>query len=105
MLCALCSVRSGKLESFLARDLVPGDIVVLNTGDRVPADLRLFEVCVATSYFTACACAWNDVHRNTELLVHYQPFHVVYLKTRLPIGQPTVAYAALNIYTSSTNEE
>uniref|UniRef100_A0A183DJP4 Radical SAM protein n=1 Tax=Gongylonema pulchrum TaxID=637853 RepID=A0A183DJP4_9BILA len=29
---------------FLARELVPGDIVVLNVGDRIPADLRLFEV-------------------------------------------------------------
>lgn len=49
MLCAR-SVRNGKLESFLARELVPGDIVVLNTGDRVPADLRLFEVLYSYSY-------------------------------------------------------
>lgn len=27
-----------------ARSLVPGDIVYLSTGDRVPADIRLFEV-------------------------------------------------------------
>lgn len=29
---------------FLARELVPGDIILLNVGDRIPADLRLFEV-------------------------------------------------------------
>lgn len=29
---------------FLARELVPGDVVLLNVGDRIPADLRLFEV-------------------------------------------------------------
>ena len=38
------SVREGKLETFLARELVPGDVVLLNIGDRVPADIRLFEV-------------------------------------------------------------
>lgn len=38
------SVRNGKLETFLARELVPGDIVYLSIGDRVPGDLRLFEV-------------------------------------------------------------
>ena len=30
--------------TFLARELVPGDIIYLGVGDRVPADLRLFEV-------------------------------------------------------------
>lgn len=39
-----CSLRESQLETFLARDLVPGDIVHINIGDRVPADLRLFEV-------------------------------------------------------------
>lgn len=41
---ACYSVREGKLEHTLARDLVPGDTVCLSVGDRVPADLRLFEV-------------------------------------------------------------
>lgn len=36
-------LRGGSAETFLARLLVPGDIVLLSTGDRVPADLRLFE--------------------------------------------------------------
>ncbi|XP_033836773.1 calcium-transporting ATPase type 2C member 1 [Periophthalmus magnuspinnatus] len=36
-------VREGALEQRLARDLVPGDTVCLSVGERVPADLRLFE--------------------------------------------------------------
>uniref|UniRef100_T1J4W7 Calcium-transporting ATPase n=1 Tax=Strigamia maritima TaxID=126957 RepID=T1J4W7_STRMM len=36
-------IREGHVESFLARNLVPGDLVKLNIGDRVPADLRLVE--------------------------------------------------------------
>lgn len=37
------SLREGTPDTFLARELVPGDIVILNVGDRVPADLRLCE--------------------------------------------------------------
>lgn len=36
-------LREGHVETFLARNLVPGDIVYLNIGDRVPADIRIFE--------------------------------------------------------------
>ena len=36
-------LRDGSPETFLARLLVPGDVVLLSTGDRVPADLRIFE--------------------------------------------------------------
>ena len=36
-------LREGRLETFLARNLVPGDVVYLNIGDRVPADIRIFD--------------------------------------------------------------
>ncbi len=36
-------VRNGKTETIPTRELVPGDIVILDTGDVVPADIRLFE--------------------------------------------------------------
>ena len=36
-------IRNGKLEVIPSRELVPGDIVILETGDYVPADLRIIE--------------------------------------------------------------
>ncbi len=35
--------RDGELRKILVRDLVPGDVILLEEGDRVPADARLFE--------------------------------------------------------------
>jgi len=37
-------LRDGKKKTIPARELVPGDVVLLESGDRVPADLRLFSV-------------------------------------------------------------
>ncbi len=36
--------RDGELKKVLIGELVPGDIIVVEEGDRVPADARLFEV-------------------------------------------------------------
>ena len=36
-------IREGNLQTVPAKDLVPGDVVVLETGDYVPADLRIIE--------------------------------------------------------------
>ena len=37
-------IRDGEEKEVPARELVPGDLVVLSTGDKIPADLRLIEV-------------------------------------------------------------
>ena len=36
-------VRDGEVKVVPAKELVPGDIVVLDTGDYIPADLRIIE--------------------------------------------------------------
>ena len=44
MLAPRCSVlRDGRRQTIDAVDLVPGDVVMLEAGDKVPADLRLLE--------------------------------------------------------------
>ncbi|XP_048211506.1 LOW QUALITY PROTEIN: calcium-transporting ATPase type 2C member 2 [Perognathus longimembris pacificus] len=58
-------IRDGKLQRMLARDLVPGDVVALSIGDRIPADIRLTEVTdllVDESSFTGEAepCSKTD---------------------------------------------
>jgi magnesium-transporting ATPase (P-type) len=37
-------LRDGQQTTIQAEDLVPGDIVLLQSGDKVPADLRLFRI-------------------------------------------------------------
>ena len=36
-------LREGKVVEIEAREIVPGDILILNEGDKIPADARLFE--------------------------------------------------------------
>jgi len=36
-------IRDGELRKILVKEIVPGDIIVLGEGDRVPADARLIE--------------------------------------------------------------
>jgi len=38
------ALRDGQRQSIPAEELVPGDVVFVQSGDKVPADLRLFEV-------------------------------------------------------------
>lgn len=38
-------LRDGKEKEIHAREVVPGDIIILSEGDKIPADARLIETC------------------------------------------------------------
>lgn len=59
------------MDTFLARDLVPGDIVFLNVGDRVPADVRLYDcidLSIDESSFTG---ETEPANKTTDVMLHY----------------------------------
>ena len=61
-------IRNGKLEVVASRELVPGDIVVLETGDFIPADLRLIEAVNLKSQESALTGESVPVEKNYEVI-------------------------------------
>ncbi len=60
-------IRGGMLQSIPARELVPGDLIVLEAGDRIPADARLI---YTTSFSTQEASLTGE---STPVLKDAQP--------------------------------
>ena len=58
--------RDGAMHVVPAEELVPGDIVVLETGDAVPADLRLIESVNLQLQESALTGESNPVEKQTE---------------------------------------
>ena len=59
-------IRDGKLQDLESKYLVPGDIVVLETGDYVPADLRLIEAVNLKTQEAALTGESLPVEKTTE---------------------------------------
>ncbi|OGW53242.1 MAG: ATPase [Nitrospirae bacterium RBG_13_43_8] len=82
-------IREGKEKEVLARELVPGEIVNLSEGDKVPADLRLIEA--------------NEIRvNNAPLTGESEP--VTRLTEPFPgeiINSPNVAFAGTTVVSGS----
>ncbi|HIP52968.1 MAG TPA: cation-transporting P-type ATPase, partial [Chromatiales bacterium] len=74
MLSPKCNVlREGEEQEIAASDLVPGDIVLLKIGDRVPADLRLIEALNLKADESALTGESAPVHKEVEPVVEDAP--------------------------------
>lgn len=61
-------MREGKIIDVPASDLVPGDVVVLEAGNVIPADIRFFETHQIKIDESALTGESNNVEKNTEEL-------------------------------------
>lgn len=61
-------IRNGNLQVVPARELVPGDIVVLDTGDYIPADLRIIEAVNLKSQESSLTGESVPVEKTTEII-------------------------------------
>jgi len=68
-------VRDGQQQVAPTRSLVPGDLVVLETGDRVPADLRLVETLNLRTDESALTGESMPVGKDGEAQVAATPLH------------------------------
>ena len=61
-------MRNGKIEVVPSRELVPGDVVVLDTGDYVPAELRIIESVNLKSQESSLTGESVPVDKNAEII-------------------------------------
>src|SRR3989338_3099218 len=61
-------LRDGQKKEIDSKEIVPGDIIVLETGDKVPADARLSEVFNLQTQEAALTGESQPVKKNTDVL-------------------------------------
>lgn len=62
-------IRNGKVENLESKYLVPGDVVVLETGDNIPADLRIIEAVNLKIQESALTGESVPVEKNADIIL------------------------------------
>jgi Ca2+-transporting ATPase len=87
--------RDGSVQQIPAREIVPGDILFLETGDKVPADARLIEVHNLKVNEAALTGESMPVGKHTEAVGERAPVverkNMVYMGTIVTYGRATAA--------------
>jgi len=84
-------IRGGKEVIISARNVVPGDIILLDAGDRVPADARLTEVVDLKADEAILTGESADITKNLKIISEKSPIadrkNSVFMATHLTSGR------------------
>ena len=87
--------RDGFEATIDAEDLVPGDVIILNAGDRVPADARLVEATRLETEESALTGESTTVEKNVLPVLRQTPLaerhSMLYLGTAIAAGRAVAA--------------
>ncbi len=91
-------MRDGNLKIVASEELVPGDVAVLNPGDKVPADGRIFENSSLKINEMALTGEWLPSNKKIELLTPATPLadrdDMVYMGTVVEDGKGRIIVTA-----------
>ena len=95
--------RSGRVLQIPVEELVPGDMVLVNAGDRLPADLRLVQARDLRCDESALTGESEPVEKQTEALPAHtmlaERSNCVYMGTRVTYGAGTGVVVATGVST------
>lgn len=100
----LSRVRRNGFESTVeAEELVPGDIVILNAGDRVPADVRLLETVSVEAEESALTGESTTVEKTVRAVAKQAPLaerhSMLYLGTAIAAGHAVAMVVSTGVAT------
>jgi len=84
-------LREGNLKEIYQENLVPGDIILLKAGDKVPADARIIESSNLKINEAALTGEWISADKKTDVLPETTPLadrdNMVYMGTIVETGK------------------
>lgn len=96
-------LRGGNLKIIDSTELVPGDIIVLNSGDKVPADGRITECHDLKINEMALTGEWIAAKKNSEILPKETPLadkdNMVYMGTIVEDGKGRLIVSETGVQT------
>jgi len=96
-------LRDGKEAFAAARDVVPGDIILLETGDRIPADARLVEAIELKTDEAALTGESSSVDKETRAIDESTSLadrrNMVYMGTHITYGRGKAVVAVTGMQT------